>query len=78
MCSSRNPPGSEVAVPRIPAEEARAALDDGTAIIVDVRSARAAFFLLHNGYTRVTTILGGFEAWIHAGYPVEQQHDPLD
>jgi rhodanese-related sulfurtransferase len=71
MSSSRNLPGSDAAVPRIPVEEAGAALADGTAIIVDVRSARATFFILPNGHTRVTTILSGFEAWIDAGYPVE-------
>jgi rhodanese-related sulfurtransferase len=34
-------------------------------------SARAAFVLLHNGYPRVSALLGGFVAWIEAGYPVE-------
>jgi rhodanese-related sulfurtransferase len=29
--------------------------------------------LLDNGFTNVMTLLGGFEAWIQAGYPVEQQ-----
>jgi len=27
--------------------------------------------MLHNGYTQVEALLGGFEAWINAGYPVE-------
>jgi rhodanese-related sulfurtransferase len=27
--------------------------------------------LLENGFTRVTPILGGFDAWVEAGYPVE-------
>jgi rhodanese-related sulfurtransferase len=35
-------------------------------------SARAAFVLLQNGYKKVTPILGGFQAWIDAGQPVEQ------
>jgi len=34
-------------------------------------SARAAFLLLQNGYTRATTLLGGFNAWTKAGYPIE-------
>jgi rhodanese-related sulfurtransferase len=34
-------------------------------------SARAAFVLLHNGYTRVTALLGGFAAWIDAELPIE-------
>jgi rhodanese-related sulfurtransferase len=34
-------------------------------------SARAAFILLQNGYTRVSALLGGFIAWIEADYPVE-------
>ena len=34
-------------------------------------SARAAFLLLQNGYTRVNPILGGFKAWLDAGYPIE-------
>jgi rhodanese-related sulfurtransferase len=34
-------------------------------------SARAAFILLQKGYTRVTPLLGGFGAWIEAGYPIE-------
>ncbi|HET9914419.1 MAG TPA: hypothetical protein VFQ13_21165 [Anaerolineales bacterium] len=34
-------------------------------------SARAAFILLQNGYTRVSALLGGFTAWIEAGYPIE-------
>jgi len=34
-------------------------------------SARAAFILLQNGYTRATALLGGFAAWIEAGYLVE-------
>jgi 3-mercaptopyruvate sulfurtransferase SseA len=28
---------------------------------------------LHNGYARVNPILGGFEAWLSAGYPIESQ-----
>jgi len=27
--------------------------------------------MLHNGYTNVSAILGGLEAWIEAGYPME-------
>jgi len=27
--------------------------------------------MLQNGFARVTPILGGFEAWIEAGFPVE-------
>jgi len=34
-------------------------------------SARAAFILLHSDYTRLSTLLGGFAAWIDAGYPIE-------
>jgi rhodanese-related sulfurtransferase len=34
-------------------------------------SVRVAFLLLHNGYTNVNPLLGGFDAWIDAGYPVE-------
>jgi len=34
-------------------------------------SARAAKILLDHGFTNVTPILGGFRAWIDAGYPVE-------
>lgn len=34
-------PGSEAEVPRVALEEARAALDSGAAVIVDVRSAEA-------------------------------------
>jgi rhodanese-related sulfurtransferase len=34
-------------------------------------SARAAFVLSQNGYTHVSALLGGFGAWIDAGYPVE-------
>jgi rhodanese-related sulfurtransferase len=34
-------------------------------------SARAAFVLLHNGYTRATPLLGGFVSWFEAGFPVE-------
>jgi 3-mercaptopyruvate sulfurtransferase SseA len=34
-------------------------------------SARAAFLLLYNGYENVTPILGGFQAWVDAGYPIE-------
>jgi len=34
-------------------------------------SARAAFVLLHNGYLKVTPILGGLQAWMDAGYPIE-------
>ena len=34
-------------------------------------SAHAARFLLDNGFQNVTPILGGYEAWINAGYPVE-------
>jgi rhodanese-related sulfurtransferase len=34
-------------------------------------SARAAFVMLHNGYTKVSAILGGLDAWIEAGYPME-------
>jgi 3-mercaptopyruvate sulfurtransferase SseA len=69
--SQEDLPLTEDQVTRVSVEEAKAALDGGAAIIVDVRSARAAFVLLHNGRTRVTPILGGFEAWIDAGYPVE-------
>ncbi|HMB25157.1 MAG: rhodanese-like domain-containing protein [Chloroflexota bacterium] len=34
-------------------------------------SARAAFVLLQNGYTRVSALLGGMGAWIDAGLPIE-------
>ena len=34
-------------------------------------SVRVAFLLLRNGYTNVSPLLGGFDAWIDAGYPVE-------
>jgi rhodanese-related sulfurtransferase len=34
-------------------------------------SARAALLLINNGFTNVTPILGGFSAWVKAGYPVE-------
>ena len=57
--SQENLPLTEDQVTRVSVEEAKAALDGGAAIMVDVRSAR------------VTPILGGFEAWISAGYPVE-------
>jgi len=57
--SQEDLPLTEDQVTRVSVEEAKAALDGGAAIIVDVRSAR------------VTPILGGFEAWIDAGYPVE-------
>jgi rhodanese-related sulfurtransferase len=30
-----------------------------------------AQYLLDNGFTKVTPILGGFNAWKDAGYPVE-------
>lgn len=49
-------PLSEQQVPRVTVEDARA---------------RAAFVLLHNGYPRVSALLGGFGSWIEAGYPVE-------
>lgn len=39
--SSGSLPGSEAEVPRVSLEEARAALDSGAAVIVDVRSAEA-------------------------------------
>lgn len=39
--SQGNLPGTEAEVPRVSVEEARAALDSGAAIIVDVRSAEA-------------------------------------
>lgn len=32
----------------------------------------AASLLLRNGYTRVTNILGGFTAWVNAGFAVER------
>ena len=32
---------------------------------------RAASILIQNGYSNVTPLLGGFEAWMKAGYPVE-------
>lgn len=34
-------------------------------------SARAALLLLEHGFTKVTPLLGGFNAWVQAGYPVE-------
>jgi rhodanese-related sulfurtransferase len=34
-------------------------------------SARAALLLIENGFTHVNPILGGFNAWVEAGYPVE-------
>jgi rhodanese-related sulfurtransferase len=34
-------------------------------------SARAAQILKSHGFTHVTPILGGFRAWLEAGYPVE-------
>lgn len=34
-------------------------------------SARAALALLQSGYTNVEALLGGFQAWTEAGYPVE-------
>jgi rhodanese-related sulfurtransferase len=27
--------------------------------------------MLNNGYTKVSALLGGFDAWVEAGYPVE-------
>src|SRR5512146_2029625 len=40
------PPATEAEVPRVPVKEAKAALDNGTAILVDVRSP-AAFQASH-------------------------------
>jgi len=34
------------------------------------RSARAAKMLAKHGFTNIENVLGGFEAWKHAGYPV--------
>ena len=34
-------------------------------------SARVALDLLQKGYTHVNPILGGFQAWVDAGYPIE-------
>ena len=34
-------------------------------------SARAALILMQDGFANVTPILGGFNAWVEAGYPVE-------
>lgn len=34
------------------------------------RSARAAQFLIDQGFTHVTNITGGMDAWIQAGLPV--------
>jgi len=34
-------------------------------------SARAALILIDQGFSKVTPILGGFKAWVEAGYPVE-------
>lgn len=34
------------------------------------RSARAAQFLIEQGFTKVTNITGGMDAWIQAGFPV--------
>jgi rhodanese-related sulfurtransferase len=34
-------------------------------------SARAASILLENGFQRVNPLLGGFERWVNAGYPLE-------
>jgi rhodanese-related sulfurtransferase len=30
-----------------------------------------ALELINNGFSKVTPILGGFNAWVQAGYPVE-------
>jgi len=34
-------------------------------------SARAALILTAHGFSNVTPILEGFNAWVKAGYPVE-------
>jgi rhodanese-related sulfurtransferase len=34
-------------------------------------SARAALILNEHGFSNVTPILGGFNAWVQAGFPVE-------
>lgn len=34
------------------------------------RSARAVQFLQEQGFTQVTNITGGMDAWLQAGYPV--------
>jgi len=39
--------------------------------LAEESSARAALNLVVNGYKNVTPILGGFNAWVEAGYPVE-------
>jgi 3-mercaptopyruvate sulfurtransferase SseA len=41
VSTQASPPESEAAVPRVTVEEAKAALESGAAIIVDVRSAEA-------------------------------------
>ena len=33
-------------------------------------SARAALYLINQGFSKVTPILGGISAWVEAGYPV--------
>lgn len=37
------------------------------------RSARAAQFLLDNGYTNVTNVTGGMDAWLDAALPTSQE-----
>ncbi len=34
-------------------------------------SAGAAFLMLRAGFIKANPILGGFEAWVNAGYPTE-------
>jgi rhodanese-related sulfurtransferase len=33
---------------------------------------------MNNGYSKVNPILGGFAAWIEAGYPTEPEEIPID
>jgi len=35
-----------------------------------VRSARASKMLIKHGFTNIENVVGGIEAWKHAGYPV--------
>jgi len=39
--------------------------------LAEESSARAALILIGSGYSKVNPLLGGFNAWVEAGYPVE-------
>ncbi len=56
-----NLPLNEAAVPRVPVEQAKVALDTGAAIVVDVRDAES-YQAKH---------IKGAISWLDAGYPVE-------